>query len=92
MSMPSLMPVTELYSILGIFPPRVLGITRAIAWVARRTEANADTLWVIEGAASYGAILAGVVAAHGFSVAETRGWTRRITEGSENPIHWTLTG
>lgn len=40
-----------------------------MAWVARRTEADADTLWVIEGAASYGAILAGTVAAHGYPVA-----------------------
>lgn len=46
------------------------GINRAIAWVARRTHADADTLWVIEGAASYGAILAGTVATHGFTVAE----------------------
>lgn len=38
--------------------------------MARRTEGNADTLWAIEGAASYGAILSGTVAAHGFPVAE----------------------
>ncbi|GAA5226900.1 hypothetical protein GCM10025778_14330 [Paeniglutamicibacter antarcticus] len=52
------------------FPTTGAGINRAIAWVARRTNANADTLWVIEGAASYGAILAGTVATHGFPVAE----------------------
>ena len=52
------------------FPTTATGITRAIAWVTRRTHADADTLWVIEGAASYGAVLAGTVAGHGFPVAE----------------------
>lgn len=52
------------------FPTTAAGINRAITWVARRTEADADTLWVIEGAASYGAILAGTVTAHRFPVAE----------------------
>lgn len=52
------------------FPTTPVGISRAIAWVARRTEADADTLWVIEGAASYGAVLAGAVATEGFPVAE----------------------
>ena len=52
------------------FPTNAAGINRAITWVARRTNADADTLWVIEGAASYGAILAGTVATHGFPVAE----------------------
>src|SRR5699024_1775430 len=52
------------------FPTTAAGMNRALAWVARRTEADADTLWVIEGAASYGAILAGTVAAHGYPVAE----------------------
>lgn len=36
------------------FPTTTAGISRAISWVARRTQADADTLWVIEGAASYG--------------------------------------
>jgi transposase len=52
------------------FPTNAAGINRAINWVARRTSADADTLWVIEGAATYGAILAGTVAAHGYPVAE----------------------
>lgn len=55
------------------FPTSAAGINRAMAWIARRTEADADTLWVIEGAASYGAILAGTVAAHGYMVAEAPG-------------------
>ena len=52
------------------FPTTAAGINRAIKWVARRTDADADTLWVIEGAATYGAILAGTVAAYGFPVTE----------------------
>lgn len=34
------------------FPTSVAGINRAMAWVARRTEADADALWVIEGVKS----------------------------------------
>jgi len=52
------------------FPTTAAGINRAIKWVARRTNADSDTLWAIEGAASYGAILAGTVATHGFPVTE----------------------
>src|SRR5699024_3440963 len=52
------------------FPTSPAGINRALAWVARRTQAHADTLWVIEGAGSYGALLTGTVAAHGYPVAE----------------------
>lgn len=52
------------------FPATGAGISRAIAWVARRTEADLATLWVIEGTASYGAVLAGAVAAAGYQVAE----------------------
>ena len=52
------------------FPTTTAGINRAIDWVARRTQADADTLWVIEGAASYGAIVTGTVASHGYPVAE----------------------
>src|SRR5699024_6447929 len=52
------------------FPTTAAGINRALARIARRSEADADTLRVIEGAASYGAILAGTVAAHGYPVAD----------------------
>jgi transposase len=52
------------------FPATGAGINRAIAWVARLTGADLTTLWVIEGAASYGAVLAGAVAAAGYQVAE----------------------
>jgi transposase len=52
------------------FPATGAGINWAIDWVARRTDGSADTLWVNEGAASYGAILTGTVVSHGFPVAE----------------------
>lgn len=52
------------------FPTSDTGIKRALAWVGRRTGGDASTLWVIEGAASYGAILAGTVADAGYPVAE----------------------
>ena len=43
------------------FPNTTPGRKRAILWAARRTEGDADTLWVIEGVGSYGALLAGAV-------------------------------
>lgn len=52
------------------FPTTGAGINRATAWVARRTGADLAVLWVIEGAASYGAILAGTVVTKGYSVVE----------------------
>jgi transposase len=50
------------------FPTTGAGISRAIAWVARRTGADLDALWVIEGAASYGALLAGAAGGEGYQV------------------------
>ncbi|MBM7768264.1 IS110 family transposase [Glutamicibacter nicotianae] len=52
------------------FPTSDTGIKRALTWVGRRTGGDASTLWVIEGAASYGAILADTVADAGGPVAE----------------------
>lgn len=63
------------------FPVTSVGISRAIRWVARRTEGNADTLWVIEGAATYGAILAGTIAAHGFPVSEAPRMSKKQNRG-----------
>ncbi len=63
------------------FPTTVAGITRAIAWVARRTGADLGTLWVIEGAASYGAVLAGAVAAAAYQVAEAARMDARSRRG-----------
>ena len=63
------------------FPTTSAGIKRAIAWVARRTSADHTTLWVIEGAASYGAVLAGAVSAEGYQVAEAARMDTRAHHG-----------
>lgn len=63
------------------FPTDAGGIKRALEWVARRTGADLATLWVIEGAASYGAILAGTVAGAGYEVAEAARMDARAHHG-----------
>ncbi len=52
------------------FPTTAAGIKRAITWAGRRTGGDASSLWVIEGAASYGAVLTGAVTEVGYPVAE----------------------
>jgi transposase len=59
------------------FPVSSTGIN----WVARRTQGAADTLWVIEGTATYGAILAGTVAAHGFPVTDAPRMSKKQNRG-----------
>lgn len=63
------------------FPTTSAGINRAITWVARRTGADLATLWVIEGAASYGTLLAGAVGASGYEVAEAARMDARAHHG-----------
>ncbi len=53
------------------FSVAVTGINRAVPWVDRRTDADADTLWMVQGAASYGASFAGAVTPQGYTVADT---------------------
>ncbi|MDJ1370226.1 IS110 family RNA-guided transposase [Gulosibacter molinativorax] len=52
------------------FPTTPKGIARAIAWAGRLSAGEANTLWVIEGAASYGAVLARTVSDTGYVVVE----------------------
>lgn len=52
------------------FPTSPAGIQRAMSWVGRRTGADLGVLWVIEGAATYGMVLAGMVEAGGYQVVE----------------------
>lgn len=52
------------------FPTTAAGIKRAIAWAGRHTGGDLSTLWVIEGTASYGAVLAGTVTTQGYEVIE----------------------
>lgn len=63
------------------FPTTAAGLKRAIGWAARRTGPVAEALWVIEGAASYGALLAGAVAAGGYQVAEAPAMDARNRHG-----------
>lgn len=52
------------------FPATAAGLSRAVAWVARRTGADLDSLWVVEGIGTYGARLARAVTDAGYAVAE----------------------
>ena len=70
----------------GDFPTTGAGINRSIAWVARRTGADLATLWVIEGAGSYGALLAGAVGAAGYEVAEAARMDARHGAGKSDPL------
>lgn len=63
------------------FPTTSAGIKRAIAWVARRTGADLAVLWVIEGTASYGAVLAGAVITEGYQVVEAARMDARAHHG-----------
>lgn len=63
------------------FPTTGAGINRAIAWAARLTGADLAALWVIEGAASYGALLAGAVGAAGYEVVEAARMDARAHHG-----------
>ena len=63
------------------FPTTSAGIKRAIAWVSRRTGADLAVLWVIEGAASYGAVLAGAVITEGYQVVEAARMDARAHHG-----------
>lgn len=63
------------------FPTTPAGIARAIAWAGRGTGGDADTLWVIEGVASYGAGLARAVTNAGYQVVEAPRMNARARHG-----------
>lgn len=63
------------------FPTTAAGIKRAITWAGKRTGGDASTLWVIEGAASYGAVLTGAVTDAGYTVAEAPGGYQKAGRG-----------
>ena len=52
------------------FPTTPQGIARAIAWVGRLSGGDAETLWAIEGVATYRAKLARTAAESGYEVIE----------------------
>lgn len=63
------------------FPATTAGLARAVAWVARRTGADLDALWVIEGVGTYGARLARAAADAGYAVAEAPRMSARANRG-----------
>lgn len=63
------------------FPTSNSGINRAMNWVARRTDDSPEILWVIEGAASYGALLTAAVTTCGSRVAEAPQIGRHLAAG-----------
>jgi transposase len=52
------------------FPTTSAGISRALAWVGRRTDGDTGCLWAVEGVGSYGARVARAVAEVGYDVVE----------------------
>ena len=65
----------------GQFPATPAGLQRAVDWVARRTGGDLDTLWVVEGAGTYGARLARAAADAGYAVAEAARMNARANRG-----------
>lgn len=63
------------------FPATAAGLQRAVAWVARRTGADLDALWVIEGVGTYGARLARAAADAGYVVVEAAKMNARANRG-----------
>lgn len=63
------------------FPTTKAGMTRAIAWAARRTGGELAALWVIECAATYGAQFAHAVAEAGYQVLEAPRMNARAHRG-----------
>ncbi|MCL1838205.1 MAG: IS110 family transposase [Propionibacteriaceae bacterium] len=63
------------------FPVTSSGLSRAISWVGRRTEPDMSVLWVIEGAATYGATLVDAVTTAGYDTVEAPRMDRRANHG-----------
>jgi len=63
------------------FPTSPPGIARAIGWAGRLTRGEADTLWSIEGVATYGAKLARAAVDSGYEVVEAPRISARSRRG-----------
>lgn len=63
------------------FPTTPRGIARAIAWAGRLSAGEVNTLWVIEGTASYGAVLARTVSDAGYDVVEAPRMNAKARQG-----------
>ena len=70
------------------FPTTPAGISRAVAWVGRRTDGDMASLWAIEGVATYGARLARAVTDASYDVAEAPWMSarRRRRIGKSDPL------
>ncbi|MBW4095796.1 MAG: IS110 family transposase [Acidobacteria bacterium] len=71
------------------FPITSTGIKRAITWGGRRTGGDVNTLWVVEGTSSYGAVRTGTVTDAGCTVTETPCGYAKIgaTSPKTNPLN-----
>lgn len=65
----------------GQFPATAAGMQRTIAWAARRTGADLDAIWVIEGVGTYGAQLARAATDAGYTVSEAARMNARANRG-----------
>lgn len=63
------------------FPTTPPGIARAISWAGRVTGGQADTMWSIEGVATYGARVARAAAESGYEVVEAPRISARSRRG-----------
>jgi len=63
------------------FPTTKPGLSRAVAWVRRHTQGDLSTLWVIEGAATYGAQLATMATQAGYLVVEAARMSAKMRHG-----------
>ncbi len=80
--------VTMIGQIIGTkkFPSDHRGIARAMDWISKLTSGDMDTLWVVEGAASYGAILTGTLTGAGYFVAEAPAYGKQGGNGKSDEL------
>lgn len=63
------------------FPATDAGMARAVAWVARRTDGDLTTLWVVECVGTYGARLASLLTQTGYRTVEAARMDARANRG-----------
>lgn len=70
------------------FPATAAGLARAVSWARRRTHAETDVLWVIEGIGTYGARLAHTASQAGYTTVEAPRMNARANRaiGKSDPL------
>lgn len=70
------------------FPANKAGFARALSWAKRRTGSSGSVLWVVEGIATYGALLATAVINAGLALVEAPSTDKRArrTTGKSDPL------